>query len=258
MALQTAVQKDRVLASASTQCRIEKRADREQAVRLHEVLVEQFIDSYKRPPRRLILEFHATDDRVHGQQVGRFYHGYYDAYCFLPLYVFCGDRLLVSYLRPSKIDGAKHVWAVLALLVKRLRRAWPKVKIVFRGDSGLCRWRMLCWCERNNVGYIVGFDRNKRLNALSKPLRNQALRAYEDSGDKQHLFDEFFYAAGSWEKRRWVIVKAEYTARGSNPHYICDQLVGLAAALVLRPVLLSRRHGKPDQGSTAASVRRPH
>ena len=129
--------------------------------------MEQFIDSYKRPPHRVVLDFDATDDRVHGQQEGRFYHGYYDAYCFLPLYVFCGDRLLVSYLRPSKIDGAKHAWAVLALLVKRLRRAWPKVKIVFRGDSGFCRWRMLFWCDRHNVGYIVGIARNPRLNVLS-------------------------------------------------------------------------------------------
>ncbi len=226
LALQTAVEKDRVLASASTLCRFEKRAGREQAVRLHEVLLEQFIASYPRPPRRLVLDFDATDDRVHGQQERRFYHGYYDAYCFLPLYVFCGDRLLVSYLRPSKIDGAKHAWAVLALLVKRLRRAWPKVKIVFRGDSGFCRWRMLRWCERHGVGYIVGIARNKRLNALSKPLRNQAHDEFEQSGDKQRLFDEFFYAAQTWEKRRRVIVKAEHTARGSNPRYIVTNLAG--------------------------------
>ena len=163
---------------------------------------------------------------MHGQQEGRFYHGYYDAYCFLPLYVFCGDRLLVSYLRPSKIDGAKHAWAVLALLVKRLRRAWPKVKIVFRGDSGFCRWRMLRWCERQGVGYIVGIARNPRMNALSKPLRNQAQEAYEQSGDKQRLFDEFFYAAQTWDRRRRVIVKAEHTARGSNPRYIVTNLAG--------------------------------
>ena len=226
LALQTAVEKDRVLASASTLCRFEQRAGRKEAVRLHEVLVEQFIDSYKRPPHRVVLDFDATDDRVHGQQEGRFYHGYYDAYCFLPLYVFCGDRLLVSYLRPSKIDGAKHAWAVLALLVKRLRRAWPKVKIVFRGDSGFCRWRMLFWCDRHNVGYIVGIARNPRLNVLSQPLRNQALQAFEQSGDKQRLFDEFFYAAQTWDRRRRVIVKAEHTARGSNPRYIVTNLAG--------------------------------
>ena len=226
LALQTAVESDRALASSSTLCRFEQRAGRAEAVRLHEVLVEQFIASYPRPPRRLILDFDATDDRVHGQQVGRFYHGYYDHYCFLPLYVFCGDRLLVSYLRPSKIDGAKHAWAVLALLVKRLRRAWPKVRITLRGDSGFCRWRMLRWCERNGVDYIVGIARNKRLNALARPLLIQAREAFEHSGNKQRLFDELAYAAGSWDRPRRVIVKAEHTARGSNPRYVVTNLTG--------------------------------
>ena len=92
----------------------------------------------------------------HGRQVGRFFHGYYDHYCFLPLYVFCGAHLLVSYLRPSNIDGAKHAWAILALLVKRLRRAWPEVRLILRADSGFCRHRMLSWCERKGLGYIIG------------------------------------------------------------------------------------------------------
>ena len=226
LALQTAVEKDRALASASTLCRFEHRAGRAEAVRLHEVLVEQFIASYERPPRRLILDFDATDDRVHGQQVGRFYHGYYDHYCFLPLYVFCGDRLLVSYLRESKIDGAKHAWAILALLVKRLRKTWPKVKITFRGDSGFCRWRMLTWCERHGVDYIVGIARNKRLNAQAQPLLIEAREAFERSDDKQRLFDEFHYAAKTWDRPRRVIVKAEHTARGSNPRYVLTNLTG--------------------------------
>ena len=102
---------------------------REAAVSIHQVLVDQFIASFAEPPEELILDFDATtDDRVHGLQEGRFFHGYYDAHCFLPLYVFCGDQLLVSYQRPSKIDGAKHAWAILALLVKRLRQAWPAVR----------------------------------------------------------------------------------------------------------------------------------
>lgn len=108
VALQTAVERDQSLASASTLCRLENRADRESASRLHEVLVDQFIASFKRAPKKLILDFDATDDAVHGEQHGRFFHGYYDHYCFLPLYVFCGHQLLVSYLRPSNIDGAKH------------------------------------------------------------------------------------------------------------------------------------------------------
>ena len=121
LALQTALSRDESLASPSTLCRLENRANRNTAVALHKVLIDNFIASYKQAPRRLILDVDATDDRVHGGQEGRFFHGYYDHYCFLPLYVFCGDQLLVSYLRSSKIDGAKHSWAILALLIKRLR-----------------------------------------------------------------------------------------------------------------------------------------
>lgn len=137
-------------------------------------MVDRFIASFKRAPKRLILDFDATDDAVHGRQDGRFFHGYYDHYCFLPLYVFCRDQLLVSYLRPSKIDGAKHAWAILALLVKRLRQAWPKVRIILRGDSGFCRWRMLAWCERHKLGYIVGIAKNKRLNRRAQPALERA------------------------------------------------------------------------------------
>jgi len=156
VALQTAVERDQLLASASTLCRFESRADGETAWRLHEVLLDQFIGSFKRPPKKLILDFDATDDAVHGEQDGRFFHGFYNHYFFLPLYVFCGDQLLVSYLRRSNIDGAKHSWAILSLLVKRLRQLLPKVKNIFRGDSGFCRWKMLRWCERHEVGYIAG------------------------------------------------------------------------------------------------------
>ena len=226
LALQTAVNRTEVLASASTLCRFENRADRAQAWRLHEVLVAQFISSFKRAPRKLVLDFDATDDRVHGSQEGRFFHGYYDHYCFLPLYVFCRDQLLVSYLRPSKIDGAKHAWAILSLLVKRLRQAWPKVRIVFRADSGFCRWRMLRWCERHDVGYIVGIARNRRLNGLAQHLLDAAQTRFERSGDKQRLFDEFDYAAATWDRTRRVIVKAEYTAQGANPRYIVTNLRG--------------------------------
>ena len=201
IALQTATERDSDLASASTLCRLENRSDRDTAWALHRVLVEQFVKSFKRAPRKLVLDFDATDDTVHGNQEGRFFHGYYDSYCFLPLYVFCGDQLLVSYLRPSKIDGAKHAWAILSLLVKRLRQAWPKVRIVFRGDSGFCRHKMLSWCERKGVDYIVGLAKNKRLNALSKDLQQKAEEGFQESGSKQRLFGEFRYAAKSWEKK---------------------------------------------------------
>jgi hypothetical protein len=226
IAIQTAVRRDTELASASTLCRWENRSDRQASWAIHKVLVEQFIASSKRPPRELILDFDATDDAVHGAQEGRFFHGYYDHYCFLPLYVFCGGQLLVSYLRPSKMDGAKHAWAILALLVKRLRKAWPKVNIVFRGDSGFCRHQMLGWCERNDVGYIVGAAKNKRLKALSGSLVEEAEQGFTETGKKQRLFGEIQYAANTWNRRRRVVVKAEHTGKGSNPRYVVTNLPG--------------------------------
>ena len=130
-------------------------------------------------------------------QENRFFHGYYDHYCFLPLYVFCGDQLLVAYLRPSKIDAAKHAWVILSLLVKHLRQKWPKVKIIFRGDSGFCRQKMLNWCDKNEVKYIVGLAKNPRLLELSKDLQIQAEVAYNETQEKVKLFTEFRYAAGT-------------------------------------------------------------
>lgn len=226
VALQTAVQQDKDLASASTLCRWENRSDREAAWAAHRVLVEQFISSFKRAPKEVVLDFDATDTAVHGEQEGRFFHGYYDHYCFLPLYVFCGDQLLAAYLRPSKIDGAKHAWAVLALLVKRLRRAWPQVKIIFRGDSGFCRHQMLRWCEGHHVGYIVGVAKNKRLKALSEKQIREAEERFAETKQKQRLFGEIQYAANTWDSKRRVIVKAEHTGKGSNPRYVVTNLQG--------------------------------
>lgn len=224
VALQTAVERDQSLASAPTLCRFENRVDRETARRLHEVLVEQFIDSFKRPPKNLILDFDATDDAVHGEQEGRFFHGFYRHYCFLPLYVFCGDQLLVSYLRPSNIDGAKHSWAILSLLVKRLRQAWPKVKLVFRGDSGFCRWKMLAWCDRHGIGYIVGLAKNKRLNVLTASLQGEAAACFASTGQKIRWFTDIHYGARSWDRARRVIAKIEYSQHGANPRYVVTNL----------------------------------
>ena len=236
MALQTAADRDQALASPSTLSRFENAADRAWAWGIHEVLLERFVASFATPPAELVLDFDATDDAVHGRQEGRFFHGYYDHYCFLPLYVFCGERLLASYLRPSKIDGAKHAWAILALLVKRLRRAWPKVRIVFRGDSGFCRPRMLSWCERHGVGYIVGLARNPRLATLAEPWMAAAEADFAATGVKQRRFGEFYYAAATWKVERRVIARIEHgPARGkkggANPRYIVTNLEGKAREL---------------------------
>ena len=214
------------LASAPTLCRFENAQSRAAAWAVNAELVEQFIASHRKAPPVLILDFDATDTPVHGNQEGRFFHGYYDCHCFLPLYVFCGDRLLVAYLRRSNIDAAKHAAAVLKLLVQRLRRAWPRTKIVLRADSGFCRNLLLSWCDRHDVKYVVGLARNERLLAAAGKLMRQAEKRFNQTGEKQRLFTAFDYAAGTWRQVRWVIAKAEHTDKGSNPRFIVTNIVG--------------------------------
>ncbi len=161
---------------------------------------------------------------MHGEQEDRFFHAYYDGSCYFPLYVFCGRHLLVSYLRPSGVDAARHAWGILALLVQALRRHWPKVEIIFRGDSGFCRWKMLRWCEAQGVGYIVGMARNRRLQKKAQGLLEWAEREYGATGRKQRLFGSVGYGARTWDRVRRVIVKAEQSARGANPRFVVTNL----------------------------------
>ncbi len=224
IAFQTAVGNDGSLGSASTLCRLEQAATRETAVKMHQVIVEEFIRSYKQPPEELILDFDPTDDPIHGEQEDRFYHGYYGCYCYLPLYVFCNDQLLVSYLRRSNIDGARHAWAILALLVKRFRQEWPHVKIIFRADSGFCRHRLLRWCEKNGVFYVVGIPKNTVLLKASSSLRLLAEKRYNQTEKKQRFFGEMYYAAKTWKVKRRIIVKAEHLSKGANPRFIVTNL----------------------------------
>jgi hypothetical protein len=231
LAWQSAVERGEELASSPTLCRLENRADRQSAWAISRVLVEQFIASFKAPPSELVLDFDATDDRVHGLQQGRFFHGYYGDWCFLPLYVFCGEQLLVSYLRPSNIDVAQHAQAILKLLVSRLRQRWPAVRIIFRGDSGFCRWKMLRWCERHGVDYIVGLAKNARLLALAEELNERAGTQFESAQQKQRLFGWLDYAAHTWDRQRRVIAKAEHSGQGRNPRFVVTSLAGDAQAL---------------------------
>ncbi len=228
---QTASERSEELASCSTLCRLENRAGRKEAWLMHEVLFDQFLGSFESAPAELTLDFDCTDDRVHGLQEGRHFHGYYYDFCFLPLYVFCGERLLVSYLRESNIDSAKHAWAILALLVKALRKRWPKVKITLRADSGFCRWKMLRWCEKAGVNYLVGLAKNERLAALSAKLQKRAERKHQRSGEKVRLFTQFKYKAKTWDCKRRVIAKAEHSLKGANPRYVLTNLEGRAQAL---------------------------
>jgi hypothetical protein len=231
VAMQTAVGVEREVASAPTLCRLENWADKRTAWRLHQVLIDQFIASFKKAPQELVLDFDATDNPLHGQQEGRFFHGYYDCYCYLPLYVFCGQQLLCAYLRPSRIDGAKHAAAILKLLVTRLRQAWPQVKIVFRGDSGFCRQRILNYCERADVHYLVGLARNARLEQMTEFVELAMKEAYEASGIKQRELGEFVYAAQSWARERRVITRLECGPQGTNPRYVVTNLSGDPRAL---------------------------
>jgi hypothetical protein len=229
--LQSVLERDEALGSAPTLCRMENRASRAEMWALQRQLVESFIASFKQAPAELVLDFDATDDPLHGKQEGRFFHGYYDCYCYLPLYVFCGEQLLLAYLRPSNIDGAKHAWAILALLVRRLREKWPEVRIVLRADSGFCRHRMLGWCERHNVGYVVGIAQNARLNGATEAHRQRLAQQLAQSGKKQREFFEFHYAAASWHSERRVIARLEFSEQGDNPRYIVTNLAGTAAEL---------------------------
>ena len=219
---------DQPLASPPTLCRLENRVLRTTLADIAAVFVEVFIRAHPTTPKQLILDFDATDDPVHGNQMNRFFHGYYDHYCFLPLYVFCGDHLLCAYLRPANIDPARHAWAILSLLVERLREVWPDVKIIFRGDSGFCRWKMLRWCEKHGVFYIVGLAKNSRLKEMATPWVERAEQQFKTDAVKQRLFGSIDYAAYTWDKERRVIAKAEHMEQGPNLRFIVTNLDGEA------------------------------
>jgi hypothetical protein len=220
------VRADLPLASPPTLCRLENRVDRQALGKIAEVFVETFIRCQTTPPEELILDFDPTDDPVHGNQEMRFFHGYYDQYCFLPLYVFCGSQLLVAYLRPANLDGAQHSRAILKLLVKRFRRQWPNVRIIFRGDSGFCRWKLMRWCDRHDVGYIIGLARNAVLKRRARPWTETSAAQFAQTHQKQRLFGEFVYGAETWDRERRVIVKAEHLDEGPNSRFVVTNLIG--------------------------------
>lgn len=232
--MQAACDRDTALASAPTLCRLENRATRQAAWAIHRVLLDQFIASFKTAPEELVLDFDSTDVPLHGGQERRFFHAYYDNYCYLPLYVFCGEQLLVSYLRPSRIDGAKHAGAVLKLLVRGLRAAWPAVRIIMRADSGFCRRKLLSWCERNGVHYCIGLAKNSRLNGMTELQREHMASRFQATGAHQREFADLLYGARTWNTRRRVIARLEHSSKGDNPRYIATNLEGVASDLYER------------------------
>ena len=178
------------LASPSTHSRFENRIDSEAIFKLHEVLVDTFLDSYDEPPEEIILDYDATDDTVHGDQHRRHFNGFYDSYCFLPLYVFCDDQLLVSYLRSSSVGAAHHARGITKLLVAKIRERWPKVKIILRGDSGFAIERLMRWCDKHDVGYIFGFQKN---DVLERQIACELTRAKILYAHRRLLQQHLFY-----------------------------------------------------------------
>lgn len=188
-------------------------------------LVKIFLESRRRPARRIILDLDATDDPVHGGQEGRFFHGYYNCYCYLPLYVFCNGFCLHAQLRPANIDASEGALEALEAIVLQIRERWPKVQILVRGDSGFARERIMAWCERNRVDFVLGLARNERLVREIELHLEQARRKYERSKRASRIFTEFDYQTlKSWSRARRVVAKAEHLAKGSNPRFIVTSL----------------------------------
>jgi DDE family transposase len=192
-------------------------------------LVEVFVQQHVTTPARIVLDLDATDDPVHGHQLGHFFHGYYDHDCFLPLYIFCGDHPLCAVLRPSDIDAAAGSLTHVQRLVTRLRQAWPDVPIVLRGDSGFCRDYLMRWCEAHGVDYLFGLAKNQRLLRIVGQELQEARQQYERSRQPARVFKDFEYRTHkSWHRTRRVVGKAEHLAKGANPRFVVTSLSGAA------------------------------
>lgn len=227
IALQTAVGQDKSLASDSTLGRIARLATPQTNWKLNELLVDTYIESHRsKAPQEIVLDFDATDVQLHGTQEGRFFHGHYDGYCYLPLFVFAGKHPLCAILRPADRSPARGALAVLAGLVRRLRSAWPNVRIVWRADAAYCRDHILHWCERHDVNYVVGLQPNSALEKKSIALRMEADELFLQTAQWQKLFDEFHYQAGKWKAERRIVVKAERNPLGPNTRYVATNLAG--------------------------------
>ncbi len=208
---------------------------RETATRYHKIahdpaaieglLVRLFLEAHKTPPKEIILDLDATDDQLHGHQEGRFFHGYYDCYCYLPLYIFCGRHLLAAKLRPANIDGSAGAVEEIARIVGQIRARWPLVRIIVRADSGFAREALMAWCEANGVDFIFGLAKNVRLN---RAIGAELVMAREESrttGQPARRFKELVWSTRkSWSRQRRVIAKAEWTQGEANPRFIVTSL----------------------------------
>jgi hypothetical protein len=189
------------------------------------LLVDLFVEAHEQAPEKIVLDLDATDDVLYGHQEGRFYHGYYHDFCYLPLYVFCGEHLLCARLRMSNIDASADSLEELEPIVARLRQHWPAVKIQLRGDGGFCREKLMAWCESEGIGYVFGLAQNSRLKKRIESEMAQAEQQYAQTQAPARVFSEFLYATqDTWSRERRVIAKAEHLDKGANPRFVVTTL----------------------------------
>jgi Transposase DDE domain group 1 len=189
------------------------------------LLVEIFLEAHAQSPHQIVLDLDATDTPLHGQQEARFFHGYYDHYCYLPLYIFCGEHLLCARLRPSNQDASAGSIEEVERIVRQIRRRWPRVRIILRADSGFCREELMAWCEKHRLDYVLGLARNSRLRRkIARPLR-EAQYEHRRTGKAARVFVEFSYRTrNSWSRARRVVAKAEHLEKGENPRFAVTSL----------------------------------
>ena len=189
------------------------------------LFVDLFLEAHAQAPEQIILDIDATDDPLHGNQEGRFYHGYYGDYCYLPLYVFCGEHLLCARLRMSNIDASADSVEELAPVMARIRQRWPAVQILLRGDAGFCRENLMAWCEREGIDYAFGLAQNARLKKRIAAEMEQAAQQYAETQKPARVFQEFLYATKeTWSRERRVVAKAEHLDKGANPRFVVTSL----------------------------------
>jgi len=207
------------------------------------LMVDHFLDAHHRAPSHITLDIDATDDPVHGHQEGRFFHGYYDSYCYLPLYIFCGEFLLSAQLRSAKVDPAKGALKDLQRVVAQIRKKWRRVHIVVRGDSGFCRDTIMSWCERQGIDYVFGLAKNSRLLKQIQEELKQAEAESVRTGEMARIFKNLRYQTeDTWSRMRRVVAKAEHLNKGSNPRFVVTSLPAtLFPAAVLYETLYCAR-----------------
>jgi len=189
------------------------------------LMADIFLESYASAPAQIVLDLDSTDFEIHGRQEGRFFHGFYDHYCYLPLYIFCDNHLLCARLRKSDIDGAAGSLEEVQRITKQIRQRWPNVRIILRADSGFCRNELMHWCEENQVDFVFGLARNSRLVELMTPQLEQAAAEFAQTKQRVRIFTEFEYSTlNSWSRSRRVIGKAEHIEDKSNPRFVVTSL----------------------------------